>query len=247
MIAMRNIRFYSDQALAIGAQIQLSNSATAHAVRVLRMAVGDQATLFNGDGYDYACTLITVQKNAVLVVVDACQLLENESPMQITLLQGISSGDRMDYTIQKAVELGVKQIQPLTTERSIVKLTGDRAEKKVAHWQGVVNSACEQSGRAVVPTVLMPLTLKQWLLENAHQGQSRILLNPVGAKQLRDIDQPVKQVQLLIGPEGGLNDAEINLAVAHQFQSIILGPRVLRTETAALAALSAMHTLFGDF
>ena len=179
-------------------------------------------------------------------VTDAIKI-SNESPLRITLLQAISSGDRMDYTIQKAVELGVTAIQPISSQRSVVKLNAERAQKRTEHWQNVAISACEQSGRAFVPEVLAPLSLETWLANNPHSSTSRILLNPVGAKRLRELAKPNAAIELLIGAEGGLSPEEIRLATSHQFQSIVLGPRILRTETAAITAISAMQTLWGDF
>ncbi len=244
---MRKIRFYSDAKLALGAEVKLSDTATAHAVRALRMVEGDQAVLFNGDGHDYVSALISVKKNAVIAKVKESTLVNNESPLNITLLQGISSGDRMDYTIQKAVELGVKTIQPIATERSVVKLSKERAEKRLLHWQAVVHAACEQSGRAFVPQAAAPQSLSQWLAENAHENVSRFLLNPIGAKRFAELEKPGNEIQLLIGAEGGLSDHEIQLASDNGFKSVILGPRILRTETAALAAMASMHTVWGDF
>jgi 16S rRNA (uracil1498-N3)-methyltransferase len=240
-------RFYCPEKLALGAIVKLPESATIHAVRVLRMTIGDQATLFNGDGTDYSCALILVKKNEVLAKVIASTIIQNESPLNITLLQGVSSGDRMDYTIQKAVELGVTHIQPIATERSVVKLNQDRAAKRLAHWQNVVHSACEQSGRAVVPQIAEPKSLSHWLAENPHQNQCRIQLNPIGAKRLTELEKPRNEIQLLIGAEGGLSPNEIGAASTNGFQSIILGPRILRTETAALAAMASMHSVWGDF
>ena len=247
--------FYCPEKLALGAIVSLPESATIHAARVLRMTVGDQAILFNGDGHDYTCELTLVKKNEVLAKVNASNPINNESPLNITLLQGISSGDRMDYTIQKAVELGVNHIQPVATERSVVKLNQERAAKRLAHWQNVVHSACEQSGRAVVPQIAEPKSLSHWLAENPHQNQCRILLNPIGAKRLAELEKPIHdtshetnhEIQLLIGAEGGLSLNEIEAASTNAFQSIILGPRILRTETAALAAMASIHTVWGDF
>lgn len=244
---MSQHRFYCPDPLAIGATAALPVSAAAHAARVLRMVAGDRAIIFNGDGLDYACELIEVKKSAVQVKVLSSFTLQNESPLNITLLQGISSGDRMDYTLQKAVELGVQRIQPIATERSVVKLNQERAEKRVEHWQAVVASACEQCGRAVVPNVAMPITLSQWLANNPQQNNCRILLNPIGATRLQNLAKPAHEIQLLIGAEGGLSQHEIDTASAHGFQSILLGPRILRTETAALTAIASMQTLWGDF
>ena len=248
---MSNHRFYSAENLKLGAIVKLSENAAVHATRVLRLNVGDIIKLFNGDGFDYSCELMSVKKSEVLAKVKSSVAINNESPLNITLLQGISSGDRMDYTIQKAVELGVTLIQPLSTERSVVKLSAERAEKRLEHWQNVVRSACEQCGRAKIPQVASPMSLTAWLGANIHAGAGdanlRILLNPIGAKQLSALPKTTQNIQLLIGAEGGLSQAEIDLATNHGFQSIILGPRILRTETAALVAISAMQTLWGDF
>jgi 16S rRNA (uracil1498-N3)-methyltransferase len=240
-------RFYCPDKLALGAIVKLPESAAIHAARVLRMIEGDTAILFNGDGLDYVCSLTSVKKNAVIAKVTTNKVIENESPLAITLLQGISSGDRMDYTIQKAVELGVKHIQPIATERSVVKLNQERALKRVSHWQNVVISACEQSGRAYVPAVAMPLTLTDWLANNPQNQSLRLLLNPIGAKRFAELDNPTSEIELLIGAEGGLSANEINLATDNGFQSIVLGPRILRTETAAVTAIACMHSLWGDF
>jgi len=246
-----NPRFFSAENLVTGLPVKLADNAAAHATRVLRLNVGDAITLFNGNGFDYACELLSVKKNEVLAQVNASKAIENESPLHITLLQGISSGDRMDYTIQKAVELGVSCIQPISTERSVVKLTRERAHKRIEHWQNVVISACEQCGRAKIPSVLTPIDLLSWLANNPHDNAARILLNPVGAKRLVELPSPTKNIQasiqLLIGAEGGLTNTEIKAALDHGFQSILLGPRILRTETAALTAISAIQALWGDF
>lgn len=244
---MSNTRFYSAEKLNIGALIPLSSSAATHATRALRLNVGDKLKLFNGDGLDYSCELVTVQKSAVVAKVLTSQAVENESPLSITLLQGISSGDRMDYTFQKAVELGVNTIQPISTERSVVKLNQERMQKRLEHWQNVVISACEQSGRAFVPQVLPPSSLSRWLADNPPKNVTRILLNPMGALKLAALTKPTHHIQLLIGAEGGLSQNEINAATSQGFQSTILGPRILRTETAALTAIASMQILWGDY
>ena len=247
MPSMSNLRFHSPQALSIGQQVTLSDNAMAHAVKVMRLKEGDALALFCGDGFDYQCVLRQIEKKSAQVEVQTHQAVDNESPLNIRLLQGISSGDRMDYTIQKAVELGVREIFTLSTERSVTKLSGDRAEKRLEHWQGVAIAACEQSGRAVIPKVHAPSTLAQWLSQHAAADHLNILLNPVGAKRLASLAAPTGAIHLLIGPEGGLSQAEIELAMQWGFQSTVLGPRILRTETAALTAMASMHTLWGDF
>ena len=255
---MSNLRFYNPENLTIGATVRLPDNAAAHATRVLRLEISDCIVLFNGDGNDYTCAIISIKKSEVLAIVKNCVKITNESPLNITLLQGISSGDRMDYTIQKAVELGVTAIVPIITTRSVVKLTNERAEKRLMHWQSVVHSACEQSGRAIIPQVAAPISLSAWLAstpspfmgEGWGEGKSpptRILLNPIGALRLAELAKPISNIELLIGAEGGLSQTEIDTALSQGFQSIILGARILRTETAALTAIAAMQTLWGDF
>jgi len=244
---MANLRFYTPSPLALGASVQLSESAAAHATRALRLNIGDDVVLFNGDGFNYSCTLTDIKKNSVTAIVNSATEVHNESPLNITLVQAISSGDRMDFTIQKAVELGVKNIQPISSKRSVVKLSAERAEKRTEHWQNIAISACEQSGRAYVPNVLVPTSLEQWLSKNPSANSTRILLNPIGAIRLTEIPKPTDEIQLLIGAEGGLSQEEIDLATSHHFQSIVLGPRILRTETAALTAIAAMQLAWGDF
>lgn len=245
---MANLRFYTNSPLQINTIAQLSESAAAHAGKALRLEAGDEATLFNGDGFDYRCTLTEVKKNAVSAQIISAEKINSESPLNITLLQAISSGDRMDFTIQKAVELGVRLIQPINSQRSVVKLTAERAERRTEHWQNIAISACEQSGRAFVPKVLPPLALDKWLSLNSQQNELRIQLNPIGAKRLAEISKPSSSnITLLIGAEGGLSPEEIDTATKNGFESILLGPRILRTETAALTAIATMQTLWGDF
>lgn len=249
---MANLRFFTDSPLALDTAIQLSDNAAAHATRALRLNVGDSAIVFNGDGFDYECTLTSVKKNSVIATITNAKKINNESPLHITLLQGVSSGDRMDFTIQKAVELGVNHIQPINSQRSVVKLSAERAEKRTEHWQNVAISACEQSGRAFIPKVLAPISLENWfsqnpISQNPISKTTRILLNPVGAKRLVEIQKPTSNIELLIGAEGGLSKNEIDMATSQHFQSIVLGPRILRTETAALTAISVMQSLWGDF
>ncbi len=247
---MANLRFYTNNSLAVGQTIQLSENAATHATKALRLSEGDKAIVFNGDGFDYACELASVKKNSVLVTITQATQLNNESPLNITLLQAISSGDRMDFTIQKAVELGVTHIQPIASQRSVVKLSGDRAEKRTEHWQNIAISACEQSGRAFVPQVQAPLNFSNLFLQLAKTTQSndlKIILAPDANQTFSSLHKPGGNIYLLIGAEGGLTDDEIALAKAQGFQTMLLGPRILRTETAALTAITSMQTLWGDF
>ena len=239
-------RFFCDAKLGPGAQIELPDNAAHHAQRVLRLKAGDMVRLFNGDGHDYDGELLRVTKEGVTARITGQHLVERESPLNVTLAQCISSGDRMDFTLQKAVELGVARIQPLAAERSVVKLAGDRAEKRVQHWQNVVASACEQSGRASVPQVLPPLPFMHWLAE-PHDFALRLMLNPHTEQRLHDLAKPDGAICLLIGCEGGFAPGEITAATNTGFTGVRLGPRILRTETAGLAALTALQTLWGDF
>lgn len=244
---MSNLRFYTPENLRISATVKLSDNAATHATRVMRLNVGDALTLFNGDGFDYYCELISVKKSEVLAQVKDSAKVKRESNLSITLLQGISAGDRMDIALQKAVELGVTKIIPIKTERSVVKLSQERAEKRLEHWQNVVISACEQSGRAVIPQVEAPTTLPLWLASNQANDSTRITLDPTAALRLKELKKPDGNIELLIGAEGGLSNEELNLAAQHGFISVQLGKRILRTETAPLAAIAAMQTLWGDF
>lgn len=245
---MSNPRFYTPENLEPGIFSTLPSSASIHASRALRLTAGDQVTLFNGDGYDYRCELTTVSKSQVIAQVMLKTSVANESTLNITLLQAISSGDRMDFTIQKAVELGVNKIQPINSQRSVIKLSGERAEKRKEHWQKIVISACEQSGRAVIPQVNDATTLTNWLRSNPTQSNiTRITLSPTAIQILQDLPKPTGEICLLIGAEGGLTSDEINLASTQGFRSALLGKRILRTETAALAAIAAMQVIWGDF
>jgi 16S rRNA (uracil1498-N3)-methyltransferase len=238
-------RFYLDQPLAPGARFSLPPGPARHAARALRLAVDDVITLFNGRGGEFAARIERIHKDEVAVSVTGFADVERESRLSVTLAQGISSGERMDYTLQKAVELGVTAIQPIAARRSVVKLAGERADKRVAHWQGVVASACEQCGRNQVPTVAPPLTLAHWLGQNS--GGRLLFLSPLAEARLAELPSPDAEDCLVAGPEGGFEADEIAALRTAGAVPVRLGPRVLRTETAALAALAAMQTLWGDF
>lgn len=239
-------RFYSDTLLEPGMTVGLSANAATHACKVLRLQTDDALTLFNGDGHDYRCRLTSVKKGDAAVEILTKTAAQRESPLKIALAQAISSGERMDFTIQKAVELGATSIQPIASQRSVVKLAGERAEKRREHWQNVAIAACEQSGRAVVPEVAAPLAFADWLAI-LPDYQTRITLSPTAQQTLPDLTHVEGDICLLIGPEGGLTPEEIELATLHGFTPIQLGPRILRTETAAMTALAAIQTLWGDF
>ena len=238
-------RFFCPDRLAPGAALTLPESAARHAVRALRLGVGDDVTLFDGNGGEYAARIASVRKDEVTVDVGEWRDREVESPLQITLVQALQAGDRMDLTVQKAVELGVASIQPVASRRSVVRLDGERALRRVEHWRGVAASACEQCGRNRVPAVGAVEPLDRWLAKPAG-APLRLMLSPAAALTLTAL--PVaRSLELLIGAEGGLDPAEVAAAEAAGFVGIRLGPRVLRTETAGLAALAAIQMVWGDF
>ena len=238
-------RFYCREALSPGAHIDLPEPVARHAVRVLRLPPGASVVLFDGRGGQYEACIERIEKNRVVASLGAWLDIECESRLAVTLIQAVQAGEKMDFTIQKAVELGVAEIVPVDSRRSVTKLVGERAGKRVAHWQGVAASACEQCGRNQVPQVAPLEKLESWLARPASQGL-RLILAPDAEFALADLP-PVKNVQMLIGAEGGFDPQEISAAKQAGFQAVRLGPRVLRTETAALAALAAMQALWGDF
>ncbi|MEN3355181.1 MAG: rRNA (uracil1498-N3)-methyltransferase [Betaproteobacteria bacterium] len=217
-----------------------------HVAHVLRLSAGDPLTVFDGRGHEYAARIERVSKSGVTLKLGEPSAVDRESPLVVALAQGISSGERMDYTVQKAVELGVQSIQPLAMERSVVRLNVDRGAKRVQHWQAVAISACEQCGRNRVPEVMPIAAYTRWLAA-AKADALRLTLSPAASLTLRDVERPAADIVLLVGPEGGLAPREQQDAKAAGFTAVRLGPRVLRTETAAVAALAAMQTLWGDF
>lgn len=238
-------RIYQAVPLNVNAHVELQEQASHHLARVLRAEVGDVVTIFNGEGGEYESVITVVGKKKITVLVKSYLARTAESPLQLYLAQGISRGEKMDFTIQKAVELGVSGIIPLFTERCSVKLDEDKRQKRLAHWQAVIVSACEQSGRNTLPTLAAPMTLQQWLSsQTIKQG---LVLAPSGQHKLQQITlQKALPVSLLIGPEGGLSDQEIQQVCRQGFLSLSLGPRILRTETAGLAALAAIQSIYGD-
>ncbi|MEO5629638.1 MAG: 16S rRNA (uracil(1498)-N(3))-methyltransferase [Thermomonas sp.] len=243
---MRMTRVHVELSLVAGSEIELPDNAANHLTRVLRLGVGDTCALFNGDGHDHPARLIEVGKRVVRVAVGDGIAIDNESPLRLNLLQGVARGEKMDLILQKATELGVVAVHPLYSQRSEVKLVGARADKRVAHWRGVVVSACEQSGRSRVPDVSMPLPLGQ-VLAALPEGGLRLLLDPDAAISLsRLIVDPMQPIQLAVGPEGGWSAQDQAQLHAVGFNGLRLGPRVLRTETAGLVAISALQALHGD-
>lgn len=243
---MRTIRIHVDVPLMAGAELTLPAQAGEHVARVLRLVAGDPLTLFNGDGNDYPSTIERTGKREVVVRVAAGQPAGTESPLRLTLAQAVARGEKMDLIMQKATELGVARIVPLLTERSEVKLDAARAEKRLAHWRSVVASACEQSGRARLPEVLGAQPLQVWLDQLTDDGALRLALLPEGTQNARDLRFGPAGGSLVIGPEGGLGERDIQVLTAHGFAGLRLGPRILRTETAGMAALAALQALHGD-
>ena len=205
--------------------------------------------LFDGSGGEYACRIETVGRDRVTVAVLEWLPVERESSLRITLVQALQIGDKMDMTVQKAVELGVSRIVPVISRRGVMRLAGERAERRIAHWRGVVSSACEQCGRNRLPQVSALKNLEEWLAEPAAANSLRLTLDPEAARDLNEIDPPPpgSEIVILIGAEGGLAPEELQAAGRSGFAGIRLGPRILRTETAGLAALAAIQCLWGDF
>lgn len=243
---MRTTRIHIDQPLTVAIEVALPAQAAEHVARVLRMNAGDALTVFNGDGYDYAATLVNVGKREVVVRIDAREEITKESPLPLTLAQGVARGEKMDLIVQKATELGVARIVPLFTERSEVKLDLARAEKRWQHWCAVATSACEQSGRVRIPEVMPAQALQAWLESLTDDGAQRLALLPEGTLRARELRFGESGGLLAVGPEGGLGERDVALLREAGFRGLRLGPRILRTETAGLAALAALQALHGD-
>ena len=242
---MRIPRFYTAQTLAAPQSVVLEPAPSHHLLKVLRGQPGDPVLLFNGDGKEYHAILESGEGKRAHLGISSATEPQRESRLRISLGQGISRGERMDLVVQKAVELGVTQITPLWTRRSQVQLSGQRLDKRLSHWRGIVQAACEQSGRVYLPVFNQPVGLADWLATTAREAPG-ILLDPEADATLHEIE-PLTHTQVLIGPEGGLEQEEVEFAVAAGFRRVRLGPRILRTETATLATLAALQALWGDF
>ncbi|MEV8469402.1 MULTISPECIES: 16S rRNA (uracil(1498)-N(3))-methyltransferase [unclassified Ralstonia] len=245
-------RFFVDTPLAPNTTVTLPEAVTRH-IHVLRLAAGDDVCLFDGSGHEFRARLDAINKrDATASLADATQP-DTEARYAITLAQGIAGGDKMDWLIEKAVELGINAVAPLQTERGVVRLSGERAAKRVQHWQALVQAACEQCGRARVPVVAPVATLREWLAAAKSTDTPRVLLSPRGTQSLTQWAVQSRThiegngIVLLIGPEGGLSPDEEALAEAAGFLPLTLGRRILRTESAALVAVSALHAVLGEF
>lgn len=240
---MRLSRIYIAQPLRPGIVVDLDAQAARYIGQVLRLRAGDSFTLFDGSGRDYTAELMNCERKACRAHIGEVSAGEKPARLQLHLAIGISRGERMDLAIQKSVELGVTEITPLQTERSVVQLSPDRVERRITHWQGVIIGACEQSGRSLLPRLHPPAVLGDWLSDRRHG----VLLDHRAALTLSSLPDPGESLTLLVGPEGGLSEAEREMASRSGFTGVRLGPRVMRTETAPLAALAAIQTLWGDF
>ncbi len=242
---MRLTRSFVDAPLVVGQTLSLPEDVANHLVRVMRLREGEGCVLFNGDGHDYSATLVEASKRDARVSVDAAQALDNESALPITLLQGIARGEKMDLILQKATELGVQAIIPVNAERTEVKLDAARAEKRLAHWRSVVVSACGQSGRARVPAVAAPQSLQD-AAQSVPAAALKLTLDPQGEHRLSTLTAAPAGVVIAIGPEGGWSPRDRLALQQAGFQGLQLGPRILRTETAGLAAIAALQARLGD-
>lgn len=238
-------RIYQPVSLNSNQELRLDEAASHHLARVLRAAIGDRITVFNGQGGEYEGEITQIDKRQVTVQILQFSPREAESPLNLCLAQGIARGEKMDYIIQKAVELGVNEIMPLMTERSTIKLDPERSKKRLEHWQSIVISAAQQCGRNRIPLIRPPIPFSQGLA--CTQTDIGLILSPLSSQKLdRTLFSSTQRIILLIGPEGGFSEAEMRQALAAQCLPLNLGPRILRTETASVAAISLLQSLFGD-
>jgi 16S rRNA (uracil1498-N3)-methyltransferase len=241
---MRISRLHTDKALEPGTRLALDSKTTHYLARVLKLGPGSPLVLFNGDGSDYAVEIVSIGRTTAEVVINTRLPATTEPELHITLVQALSRGERMDYTLQKATELGVACVQPVITERVEVRLDEKRLQKRMLHWRGVITSACEQSGRATIPRLFLPLPLDAW--SSGETSALRLVLEPGADRLLSAQTFSRGAVELLIGPEGGLSEAELARMKAAAVRAVSLGPRILRTETAGPAAIAVLQALAGD-
>jgi 16S rRNA (uracil1498-N3)-methyltransferase len=238
-------RVYAEATLGSGTEVSLPDAAAYHVSRVLRLRPGAPLVAFDGSGHDFRCEILAIEGDKVRVKIGERVPGLRESPLRITLVQAISRSERMDWTLQKATELGVRSIVPVLSARSVVRLDDRQAERKLRHWKAIVAGACEQCGRSTLPEVRPPLELSRFLADSPREGQ-RLVLSPGGPASLAGLASTASRVELLIGPEGGLDDPELDAATRAGFSPVRLGPRVLRTETAGIVALAVLQAMWGD-
>lgn len=243
---MRITRLYHPDELHCGKTTHLDSNASSHLIKVLRTKQGALITLFNGDGFDYQCKTLDSNAKKTLIAVESKTQVNNESNLSITLIQGLSRQDRMEATIQKSIELGVTKIIPVICQRSNTRLANDKKIKKLQHWRKVAISACEQSGRSIVPEV-SEINSLTGILPLLNPQAQKFTLHPQASLSLKEVESNQQTIELFIGPEGGLNDEETAFLQQNNFTDICFGPRILRTETAGPAVISALQILWGDF
>ncbi len=245
---MRLSRIFIPEVLTVGETVVLKGQAAHYLTRVLRLSVADAVTLFNGNGENYSGEVHEIDRQRVLISLSSKQDPGTESPLKIMLVQAISRGERMDYTVQKAAELGVHSVQPLFTSRVAVRLDDKRRVKRLEHWRGVMTSACEQCGRAVVPQIMEPLSMTDWLADDdTEHDTQRLVLDPDAGLKLSNCKIAGDSVSVLIGPEGGFSPDEIKQMAAKGVTGVSLGPRIFRTESAGPAAIAVLQVIAGDF
>jgi 16S rRNA (uracil1498-N3)-methyltransferase len=243
---MRLTRVHVPGPLAAGGRHTIEGDAANHISRVLRLQPGDSLTVFDGRGGEHAARIEGFRKGTVIIEVGERSATDRQSSLSLTLAQGVSRGERMDWVVQKATELGVTRIVPVLTERTVVRLDAKQAERRLSRWQGIAVAACEQSGRNRIPEVSAPLGLTEYLRHDINVPATKLLLSPSGTLRIADLKAPDDGIVVLIGPEGGLADSEQRTALEAGFVAVRMGPRVLRTETAAIAALALLQHQFGD-
>lgn len=243
---MGHTRLYIGDRLGQGARVHVSDDKARYLGKVLRLRSGDEITVFNGDDGEYRATLTKLSKNDVAIELGKPIATRTESSLKVHLVQGISRGERMDFVVQKATELGVKRITPVLTEYGVVKLAADRARKRRRHWQNVAISACEQAGRIRPPLIEEPISLREWFGQRSAAADIDVILRPGAEQTLSSLGNPRNKLCMLIGPEGGFSPTEYEDAALTGFEAVSLGPRVLRTETAAIAALAIAQSRWGD-
>lgn len=237
-------RVFWNQPLRTGIELVLTKTISHHLLNVLRLKLGEQLILFNGQGGEFTGRLVNIKNKLAIIILESYSNVTTESTLKINLAQAIVSSEKMDFIIQKAVELGVSKITPLFTEHSNIKISQERLNKKIQHWHNIIISSCEQSGRNHIPELSLPQNISTWL--SSPLCGNKFILSPQFSEKI-SADIKVSEINVVIGPEGGLSKNEIKLAQQHNFIPIKLGPRIMRTETASIAALSFFETLFGDF